>query len=213
MPAKPGAHAPLEHDDVLRLVDVEDRHAVDRAARVGCAPPGCDVVRADHERDVGLLELGVDLVHLVELVVRDVRLGEQHVHVAGHPAGDRDGSRSGRRRPCSRARPRARARRAAPARPRARSPGTMTTRCAYASMTATSSAVVERTRRPPARRGRGRRPGSWPNAPKRTFAIERPIARPIISVSSVPDAPTSMPLTIRTFVVQHEAGRRRGEAR
>ena len=38
-----------------------------------------------------------------------------------------------------------------------------------------------------------------PNAPKRTFAIERFIALPIIIVSSVPDAPTSMPLTIRTF--------------
>ena len=48
-----------------------------------------DVVGADHERDVGLRELGVDLVHLLELVVRDVRLGEQDVHVAGHAAGDR----------------------------------------------------------------------------------------------------------------------------
>ena len=44
-----------------------------------------------------------------------------------------------------------------------------------------------------------RPPCTWPNAPKRTFAIERFIARPIISVSSVPDAPTSAPLTIRTL--------------
>ena len=34
-------------------------------------------------------ELRVDLVHLLELLVRHVRLGEQHVHVPGHPAGDR----------------------------------------------------------------------------------------------------------------------------
>ena len=38
-----------------------------------------------------------------------------------------------------------------------------------------------------------------PNAPKRTFPIERFIARPIIIVSSVPEAPTSAPLTISTF--------------
>ena len=76
----------------------------------------------------------------------------------------------------------------------------MTTRCAYASITATSSAVVERTVR--RRRRSARRAGpatTLPNAPKRTFAIERFIALPISIVSSVPDAPTSMPLTIRTF--------------
>ena len=40
---------------------------------------------------------------------------------------------------------------------------------------------------------------TWPNAPKRTFAIERFIARPIRIVSSVPEAPTSAPLTMSTF--------------
>ena len=40
---------------------------------------------------------------------------------------------------------------------------------------------------------------TFPNAPKRTFAIERFIARPIRIVSMVPDAPTSIPLTIRTL--------------
>ena len=40
---------------------------------------------------------------------------------------------------------------------------------------------------------------TFPNAPKRTFAIERFIARAIIIVSSVPEAPTSIPLTMRTF--------------
>ena len=66
-------------------------------------------------------------------------------------------------------------------------------------MTATSSAVVGRTvpSTPPATAAAARR--IWPNAPKRTFAIERFIARPIISVSNVPDAPTSMPLTISTL--------------
>ena len=46
------------------------------------------VVRADDQRHVRPLELGVDVVHLLELRVRDVRLREQDVHVPGHPAGD-----------------------------------------------------------------------------------------------------------------------------
>ena len=40
---------------------------------------------------------------------------------------------------------------------------------------------------------------TWPKAPKSTFAIDRFIARPIRIVSNVPEAPTSMPLTIRTL--------------
>ena len=59
---------------------------------IGCAGPAGGgvrhVVRADDKRDVGAGELGVDLVHLLELRVGHVGLGEQHVHVAGHPAGD-----------------------------------------------------------------------------------------------------------------------------
>ena len=72
--------------------------------------------------------------------------------------------------------------------------------CAYASMTATSSAVALRTV-PPAAAPRRRQPvaTTCPNAPKRTFAIERFIALPISIVSRVPEAPTSMPLTIRTL--------------
>ena len=43
--------------------------------------------------------------------------------------------------------------------------------------------------------------------------IERFIARPISSVSRVPDAPTSAPATIRTFSCSAKPGGRRGEAR
>ena len=84
-----GAHRALEEDDLLRLGDLEDRHAVDRRARRGLRRRVHDVVRADDEDHVRGLELGVDLVHLLERLVRHVRLGEQHVHVAGHAAGDR----------------------------------------------------------------------------------------------------------------------------
>ena len=34
------------------------------------------------------VELGVDLLHLLELGIGHVRLGEEDVHVPGHPAGD-----------------------------------------------------------------------------------------------------------------------------
>jgi hypothetical protein len=73
----------------LRLVDVEDRHAVDR--RVGVVARGRvgDVVGADHERDVGARELGLMSSISLSCVVGHVGLGEQHVHVARHAAGDR----------------------------------------------------------------------------------------------------------------------------
>ena len=71
--------------------------------------------------------------------------------------------------------------------------------CAYASITATSSALALRTAPPSPAATAAACAVTWPNAPKRTFAIERFIARLIISVSKVPEAPTSMPATIRTL--------------
>ena len=71
---------------------------------------------------------------------------------------------------------------------------------AYASITATSSALALRTVPPPAPAATAAACSeTWPNAPKRTFVIERFIACPIFIVSKVPDAPTSMPLTISTL--------------
>ena len=46
------------------------------------------VVGADDQRHVGLRKVAVDLVHFDQRVVRDVGFGQQHVHVAGHAAGD-----------------------------------------------------------------------------------------------------------------------------
>src|SRR5215212_4766741 len=81
------AHRSLDDDDRFRVVDVEDRHP--RDGRPGSARRRVrDIVRADDEGDVRPLELGVDVVHLLELGIRDVRLGEQDVHVAGHPTSD-----------------------------------------------------------------------------------------------------------------------------
>ena len=146
-------------------------------------------------------ELRVDLVHLLELVVRHVRLGEQHVHVARHAAGDGmdrvldvDALLLEQLREL-------RARRAAPARPRARSPGRRRPCARTTSCTATSSGVVARTVRPSSARMPVPAPAcTWPKAPNRTFVTERFIAFAISSVSSVPEAPTSMPATISTVL-------------
>ncbi len=81
-----GAQGALDHDHLVRLGDLDDRHAGDRARGIVLGRRVGDVVGADHDRDVRLRHLGVDLVHLPELLVGDVRLGEQDVHVARHPA-------------------------------------------------------------------------------------------------------------------------------
>ena len=70
--------------ELLGLVDVEDRHAVDRRRGRGAGGGVDHVVGADDQHHVGVLELAVDLVHLDQLLVGHLRLGEQHVHVAGH---------------------------------------------------------------------------------------------------------------------------------
>ena len=79
----------LNTTTVLRLPHLEHRHAGDRALRIFERAGVHDVVRADHEHDVGVREVVVDLVHLEHDVVRHVRFGEQHVHVSGQAAGDR----------------------------------------------------------------------------------------------------------------------------
>src|SRR3546814_3165316 len=76
-------------DLLAGLVDVEDRHAVDRRGRVGLGRRVGDVVGADDEGDVGGGEIAIDLVPLEEIVIGHVCLGQQHVHVARHAAGHR----------------------------------------------------------------------------------------------------------------------------
>jgi hypothetical protein len=44
---------------------------------------------ADHEGDIGRCEIAVDLLQFKDLVIGNVGLGEQHVHVARHAPGDR----------------------------------------------------------------------------------------------------------------------------
>ena len=89
MPAKPGIHRTLDGEHDLRLVGVDDGHAEDRAVLVEPRRRIDDVVGADDERHVAARHLGVDVVHLDQPVVGNLRFGQQHVHVAGHAAGDR----------------------------------------------------------------------------------------------------------------------------
>ncbi len=82
----------------------------------------------------------------------------------------------------------------------------------YASIVATSSALAERTAPPPAAAAASPPApafGAAPNAPNKTLPSERFIARrPSSVVSSVPDAPTSVPLMIEHRAVEREAGDR-----
>ena len=89
MPAKPGFMLRLMTKTVLAL----------SASMIGMPKIGLRLVvpggRIDHvvgpddQRHVGLRHLGIDLVHLDQLIVGDLGLGQQHVHVAGHAAGHR----------------------------------------------------------------------------------------------------------------------------
>ena len=88
MPGEARAQASLDHDHVAGVADVENRHPRDRARGVGVRQRVHHVVGADDDRHVALRERGVDLVHFLELVVRHVGLGQQHVHVPRHAAGD-----------------------------------------------------------------------------------------------------------------------------
>mmetsp|Transcript_49740 Transcript_49740/g.67781 ORF Transcript_49740/g.67781 Transcript_49740/m.67781 type:complete len:547 (-) Transcript_49740:1504-3144(-) len=82
-------HGALAEDDLLGPPHLDHRHAPDRAALDLLRGGVGDVVRADHEHDVDLLHLGVDLVHLEDPLVRHAGLGKEHVHLAWHAAGHR----------------------------------------------------------------------------------------------------------------------------
>ena len=83
-----GGQAALQHDDVRRLPDVEHGHAVDRACRDRRARRGsrCRSHRSPSRRRCR--ELVVDLVQLLDDLVRHAGLGEKHVHVSGKAARD-----------------------------------------------------------------------------------------------------------------------------
>src|SRR5258708_29969330 len=82
------AHAALNHHDGLSLVHVNDGHAVDGAGLVAARGGIRNVGGADDKGDVRLREVGVHVIHIEKAIVRDVGLGKEDVHVAGHATGD-----------------------------------------------------------------------------------------------------------------------------
>ena len=78
----------VTYNNVLRLIDVEHRHAVDRCALSLTGGRIEDVIRADHDHEVGRLEVVIDPLHLEEVIVGHIRLGEEDVHMARHTTGD-----------------------------------------------------------------------------------------------------------------------------
>jgi len=80
-------------------------------------------------------------------------------------------------------------------------PGTTMTFCAYPSRMAASSALIERIDRPSSVAAAVAAPpaGAAPNAPKSTFPRERFMAFDMSRVRMVPEAPTSVPATMRSW--------------
>ena len=84
-----GLEVVVADEDMLGLLHVQNGHAVDRGALGGVGSRVRDVVRADHNGCVAVRKAGVDLLHLMQLLVRHVGLSQKHVHVTGHTARDR----------------------------------------------------------------------------------------------------------------------------
>ena len=80
-------HGALHDHHVLGVPHLEHRHARDDAVRVVDRGAVHRVVGTDDEHRVGLSEVLVDLLHLLDDLVRHARLGEEHVELARHAAG------------------------------------------------------------------------------------------------------------------------------
>ena len=70
------------------MPDLELRHPVDRTASVAQGVGVDDIIRTDHEHDVGFFEVVVDILHFEHDFVGDVGFGQKHVHMSWHAPGD-----------------------------------------------------------------------------------------------------------------------------
>ena len=211
MPAKPGFMERFRTMTCLRLVDVEDGHAVDGRRLVVAGRRVDHVVGADDQRHVGVLELAVDLLHLLEPVVGDVGLGQQHVHVAGHAAGHRVDGVDHRAAVLLDQLGQLADLRAAPGPPPCRSRAPRSPGGRRPAGWRRPPAVMERTGR---RGGALRRAAAEaaPKAPKRTLAKERFIAFDITSERMKPRGAVERAGDDQHVVADGEAGGRGGQA-
>src|SRR6516164_599428 len=82
-------HRSLDEKNGLGALNLQDRHAIDRRRRIGLRRRVGHVVGTDDKGHVGRGKVAVDLVEFEDLVIWNVGLGEQHVHMARHAASDR----------------------------------------------------------------------------------------------------------------------------
>src|SRR5690625_49581 len=82
-------HRTLQHEHVASLIDVDDRHPVQRTAGVFAGSWVIHVVGADHDGDVDGGHRRIYVYGLDERLVGDVGFGQEYVHVTGHAARNR----------------------------------------------------------------------------------------------------------------------------
>src|SRR5215472_6274441 len=83
---KTRVHAAFYHHDGVGLLYVEHRHSINGAGLVGLGGGIGDVVRPNHECNIDLRKVAVNVVHFHQVIVRNIRFGQQHVHVTWHAA-------------------------------------------------------------------------------------------------------------------------------
>ncbi len=79
----------IAYDDVFRVFDVEDWHTINRCALGRICRRVNDVVSAYYDGDIGILEFLIDVLHLIEFVIRDIDFCKEDIHVSRHTAGHR----------------------------------------------------------------------------------------------------------------------------
>ena len=89
MPANPGRMDRFKKTMFWAWSALHDGHAVDGAAGGVLGGRVDRVISANDQGHVGGRHLRIGLVHLHQLFVGHVGLGQEDVHVPGHTAGDR----------------------------------------------------------------------------------------------------------------------------
>mmetsp|Transcript_18003 Transcript_18003/g.31563 ORF Transcript_18003/g.31563 Transcript_18003/m.31563 type:complete len:302 (-) Transcript_18003:699-1604(-) len=82
-------HGTFHHNARLALPDLNGRHAIDWTAWVVLRRRVHDVVGANDNANIVASNFGIDVFHLPHNVVGNVCLGQKHVHVPWHSAGNR----------------------------------------------------------------------------------------------------------------------------
>ncbi len=79
-----GFQVVVEDEYILAFIDREHGHTRYRRTFHVASGGVHNVVCTDYDSRVGVLELGIDVVHLEQILVLDVGLAKQYVHVPGH---------------------------------------------------------------------------------------------------------------------------------